>query len=158
MTPKELTRDQATATVASSPRFAFLLTIAAVTLTLMILAVQPSQAQIYTVPYAFPSDELHGAFPSGPVILDAEGNVYGVTSNGGDGTINGGSCNNTCGTLFRLDTQGVENVLHVFDQQQNGTDPSGNLVRDQLGNSYGTARVGGSPASAPYSKSMLKAI
>jgi uncharacterized repeat protein (TIGR03803 family) len=82
-----------------------------------------------------------GFDPYAGVILDAAGNLYGATTNGGTG-----SCLNGCGVVYELVRQPgdiwKEKVLHNF----NGTDgyePFANLIRDAAGNLYGTTFYGG---------------
>src|SRR5208282_3498323 len=48
-----------------------------------------------------------GGFPIGRVIRDAAGNLYGVTSLGGDPVC-------SCGTVYELKTNGTLTVLHAF--------------------------------------------
>jgi hypothetical protein len=68
----------------------------------LVPAIMPitAQAQTYTVLYAFPGDGQHGRGPDSRLILDAKGNLYGTTDQGG------ANCNpnDLCGTLFRLNT------------------------------------------------------
>ena len=54
--------------------------------------------------------------PSGGLILDAEGNLYGVTSSGGA---------NGAGTLFKVDPIGAETVLSSMDGT--GGEPNADL-------------------------------
>jgi uncharacterized repeat protein (TIGR03803 family) len=61
--------------------------------------------------------------------MDATGNLYGSTSQGG--AHNGG-------TVFMLDTTGKETVLHNFTGTPRHGDPDGTLIRDSYGNLYGT--------------------
>jgi len=72
----------------------------------------------------------------GPLVLDQAGNIYGTT-------LLGGSTNN--GTVFKLDPSGNETVLHDFTGGADGAAPAAGLVRDKLGNLYGTAEIGGDP-------------
>ena len=44
--------------------------------------------------FAFPSNSIEGATPTGPLILDAKGSLYGVTDGGGTGC--------ECGTVFEI--------------------------------------------------------
>lgn len=78
-----------------------------------------------------------GSLPQAPVILDADGNVYGTTLNGADG----------CGTVFRLipyGNQWGEETLHTFScNDPDGEYPNGSLILDRAGNLYGTASLGG---------------
>jgi hypothetical protein len=82
-----------------------------------------------------------GSNPSGGVIFDQAGNLYGVTTNGGDG------CSGGCGTVFEL-TRGengdwTETVLYSFTGSTDGGYPAGILVFDQAGNLYGGTETGG---------------
>lgn len=77
--------------------------------------------------YRFRQDKGEGV-PTGGVIKDPEGNLYGLT---------------WWGTIFKLDQQGRETVLHRFSGGPNGVLPSGSLVRDQTGNLYGATEAGG---------------
>jgi uncharacterized repeat protein (TIGR03803 family) len=78
-----------------------------------------------------------GWFPYAPIIRDEAGNLYGTTSNGG--AFGGGG-----GTVFKVDGQtGQETVLYSFGLQPDGAIPYGWVVRDALGNLYGTTVSGG---------------
>jgi len=85
--------------------------------------------------YAF-TGGTDGANPSAGVILDAKGNIYGTTSNGGD--LN--SCNGLgCGVVFKLDTSGTETVLYSFTGGDDGANPVDvGVIQDVKGNLYGT--------------------
>jgi uncharacterized repeat protein (TIGR03803 family) len=85
-----------------------------------------------TVLYSFGSAP-DGYLPSGSLIRDAAGNLYGVTSNGGYGY----------GTVYKLDATGAETVLYRFTGGSDGSVPLSGLVRDSNGNFYGTTYVGG---------------
>lgn len=78
--------------------------------------------------YAFQGTS-DGSWPWGNLILDAAGNLYGVTDVG-------------AGVVFRLAPDGKENVLHAFTGAKDGDQPNG-LVADNKGNLYGTALYGG---------------
>lgn len=62
-----------------------------------------------TILHTFRTGPTDGANPYGGVVLDAEGNLYGTTARGGR-TIFPGS-------VFKLDTTGIETVLHRFAGQ-----------------------------------------
>ncbi len=81
-----------------------------------------------------------GGDPQAGVILDAAGNLYGTTANGGDL-----SCNNGfgCGTVFKVDTSGTESVLYSFTGKPDGAYPYAGLTLDAAGNLYGTTIYGG---------------
>jgi hypothetical protein len=71
------------------------------------------------------------------LVLDAVGNLYGIT-------VLGGSYN--AGTAFELirGSNWTEAVLHSFGSGQDGLYPMGSLAFDPLGNLYGTTEYGGS--------------
>src|ERR1039458_3445322 len=87
-----------------------------------------------TVLYKF-NGSPDGANPSGGLILDAAGNLYGVTNVGG--AYDGGS-------VFKVDPGDAETVLYSFGPNEGaGGEPSGSLVMDANGNFFGTAISGG---------------
>jgi uncharacterized repeat protein (TIGR03803 family) len=45
-----------------------------------------------------------------------------------------------CGTVFQITTAGKETVLYDFTGYADGNTPSGNVVRDNAGNLYGTSQ------------------
>jgi uncharacterized repeat protein (TIGR03803 family) len=89
--------------------------------------------------HAFNNNGKDGTNPFAAVIIDASGNLYGTTPNGGA---------NGNGTVYRLTpkTTGpwAETILYSFNE--NGTDgynPYAGLVMDGSGNLYGTTISGG---------------
>jgi uncharacterized repeat protein (TIGR03803 family) len=89
-----------------------------------------------------------GMYPSGRLLPDANGNLYGVTVAGGDLTCQGIEGSGTgCGVVFRLDKTGNLTVLHTFTGVD-GASPTGELVQDDAGSLYGTT-VGGGNSSCP---------
>jgi uncharacterized repeat protein (TIGR03803 family) len=99
-----------------------------------------------------------GEFPSGGVIADASGNIYGTSSYGGNGDcvllgIKGG-----CGTVFQLSppqTKGGKwtyTILYSFKGGKDGYLPFGDLVFDSAGNLYGATYFGGGKGTTcdPY--------
>jgi uncharacterized repeat protein (TIGR03803 family) len=94
-----------------------------------------------TVLYNF-TGGADGGFPYSGVILDSVENLYGTTYAGGDLTCFGQL--QGCGTVFKVDQNDTETVLHVFPATgADGLFPLGRLVRDRAGNLYGTANAGG---------------
>jgi len=92
-----------------------------------------------SVLYSF-SGGTDGARPSnGAMVADAEGNLYGTTSEGG-------SAGCLCGVVFKLDTDGNLHVLHTFTGGD-GKYPTG-VILDSAGNLYGTTGAGGKPANS----------
>ena len=76
-----------------------------------------------------------GEDPVGSLVLDAAGNLYGVTQAGGA---------SMHGTVFKLDTSHVETVLYSFGGQPDGAHPVAGLVLDATGTLlYGTTPSGG---------------
>jgi len=77
-----------------------------------------------------------GAQPSGPVVIDSEGNLYGTTATGGS---------MGRGTVFQLSRQSsgtwTENLLYTFPSS-GGASQAG-LIFDSAHNLYGTTLVGG---------------
>jgi uncharacterized repeat protein (TIGR03803 family) len=81
--------------------------------------------------YSFSATTTDGLFPWG-LIRDSKGSFYGATFEGG--TYN-------AGTIYRLDTSGIETILYNFTGT--GADqgyPSPILARDSSGNLYGTTQ------------------
>jgi len=84
----------------------------------------------------------HGARPSGGMIFDRAGNLYGTTQIGGSGKVTGN------GTVFRLapptkpGETWTETVIHRFEGPD-GDCPIGDLLLDKYGNLYGTTEFGG---------------
>jgi uncharacterized repeat protein (TIGR03803 family) len=77
-----------------------------------------------------------GAQPGAPLVRDAEGNLYGTT----EGDIGYGGKDSA--TVFKVDVNGQETVLHTFTGEDGDT-PRGGLLLDRFGNLYGTTSEGG---------------
>jgi uncharacterized repeat protein (TIGR03803 family) len=88
-----------------------------------------------TLVHVYGPDPLGGAYPYGPLVLDADGNIYGAAYSGGGFGY---------GTVFRISPDGQQQILHSFNPNAgDGTAPTGGLVVDQHGNLYGTTTAGG---------------
>jgi uncharacterized repeat protein (TIGR03803 family) len=91
-----------------------------------------------TILYTF-TGVSDGGIPIGRLIRDKAGNLYGITSSGGDSTC-------SCGTVFKLSKSGTLKVLHAFkggtDGYQNQGQPELGLVMVN-GELYGSASFGG---------------
>lgn len=89
-----------------------------------------------------------GAYPSGGVVFDKGGNLYGATSWGGANNCPGIG---QCGILYQLQPplkrgdSWTETVLYVFKgvNSNDGNTPAGGVILDQAGNLYGTTAYGG---------------
>jgi len=80
-----------------------------------------------------------GQYPGyGALILDAAGNLYGTTRNGGSG-----SCQDGCGVIFKVNKTAHETVLYSFTGAADGASPYSSMVQDAAGNLYGTTQSGG---------------
>jgi hypothetical protein len=88
-----------------------------------------------------------GNYPSGGVVFDKAGNIYGVTTEGGSGACAPAQC----GIVYQLSPpkqEGgawTETVLYVFKGQKygDGSSPAGTLLIDSSGNLYGGTGYGG---------------
>jgi uncharacterized repeat protein (TIGR03803 family) len=81
-----------------------------------------------TVLYSF-TGGADGSQPLGRLIRDAKGSLYGTTSLGGA---------SGQGTVFKLDSAGVETVLHSFRGRQDSGSPFTGLTPDGRGTLSGT--------------------
>ena len=86
-----------------------------------------------TVLYSF-TGLADGGNPTGGLARDSAGNLYGTAYAGGL---------YNAGVVFKVDPQGLETVLYSFTGGTDGAYPSGGVVLDSSGNSYGTAPYGG---------------
>lgn len=84
-----------------------------------------------------------GSSPTGSLIADKAGNLYGTTEFGGAGGENCTTDGNGCGTIFKLAPDGTESVIYSFRGGSDGKWPLGGLVMDVAGNLYGTTMHGG---------------
>jgi uncharacterized repeat protein (TIGR03803 family) len=110
-----------------------------------------SAADQEKVLYAFDGG-ADGISPSGTLVFDAVGNLYGTTVNGGDYRC---ELYMGCGTVFKLQPaeQGTwsKTILHSFEGQD-GAYPSAGLIFDAAGNLYGTTISGGTKGSGTVFK------
>lgn len=84
-----------------------------------------------------------GQGPASAILLDASGNIYGTTEDGG-GSGKGCLFGYGCGTVFKLTSTGSETPLYSFKGGNDGEIPYGALIADASGNLYGTTAFGGS--------------
>lgn len=93
----------------------------------------------YKVLYSFCSQRkcTDGSGPSGSLIMDRSGNLYGTTQNGGS---------RDAGIVFKIAANGTETVLYSFcfkSNCSNGAIPATGVILDNSGNLYGTTSAGG---------------
>jgi uncharacterized repeat protein (TIGR03803 family) len=91
-----------------------------------------------TVLYTF-TGGADGKRPVGPPVRAADGNFYGVTSEGGEFG---------CGTIYRIDATGAFSLVHAFTGDWNAADgggctPFAALVKGKDGRLYGSTYGGG---------------
>jgi len=99
-----------------------------------------------------------GQIPTGGLVIDGAGNLYGVTGYGGTGgcILLGNPVG--CGTVYELSPpkekggKWTETILYSFQGGKDGYFPNGTLVFDGVGNLYGATDYGGGYGScnAPY--------
>jgi uncharacterized repeat protein (TIGR03803 family) len=85
---------------------------------------------------------LDGRYPVGRLTIDVNGNLYGVTQQGGQ---SGSGCfSNGCGTAYVLTPpqagkkSWTKSVIYSFSISSTSVGPSGGMIFDSLGNLYGT--------------------
>jgi uncharacterized repeat protein (TIGR03803 family) len=91
--------------------------------------------------YAF-QGQSDGRIPSGRLLANGRGVLFGATRFGGDAPCR-------CGTIFKLAPSGagyVKTTIYSFQGGSDGADPRGGLVGDRSGALYGTTIAGGQPA------------
>ena len=114
-----------------------------------ILALPASAEWKEKVLYSFQGLPNDGAYPTGGVVFDKAGNLYGATSSGGADNCPGIG---QCGIVYQLKPPTekgklwTETVLYVFKgvNSNDGNTPEGGVILDRAGNVYGTTAYGGS--------------
>jgi len=86
-----------------------------------------------TVLHAFTGTE-EGSEPYGTVVVDAKKNIYGSTYLGGAFGF---------GEVFKVSSKGKFKILYSFTGGSDGSGPIAGVVRDKMGNLYGTTTGGG---------------
>jgi uncharacterized repeat protein (TIGR03803 family) len=88
--------------------------------------------------HSFTENGNDGIYPTGSLVFDTAGNLYGTTSSGG---VYG------AGTVFELTPASggnwTEKTLHNFNYGKDGNLPQAGLIIDASGNLYGTTYGGG---------------
>src|ERR1700733_291333 len=110
---------------------------------LLFLFTTIAAAQTETVLYSF-TGLADGSRPYDGLVIDAEGNLYGTTYEGGN------TCNSlpySCGTVFKVTPSGTESVVYAFKAGTGAHDgywPMAGLILDGKGDLYGTTQYGSS--------------
>ncbi len=99
----------------------------------VVYKIDPSEQE--SVLHVF-SGSPDGAFAEAGLIPDPDGNVYGTTVRGGTADY---------GSVYKVDASGNETVLYSFTGGNDGAMPLAGLIRDGLGNLYGTTTLGPNP-------------
>src|ERR1700691_2091764 len=110
----------------------FMLALAFV-LGLAAVVIPRAQAQTFKVIHSFTGGS-DGGNPLDGFIADSAGNLYGTTNAGGASGY---------GVVFKITKSGVQSVLYSFVGGTDGEFPEGGLIRDKVGNLYGTTTAGG---------------
>ena len=92
-----------------------------------------------TLLHSFKTGSRNLSSPSGGVLLDSAGNIFGTTLLGGSGV----NCSFGCGVVYKINTTLALRVLHAFTGGTDGSLPIGPLVQDAAGNLFGVAKQGG---------------
>ena len=101
---------------------------------LLFMAARTAQAQTLNVLHNFAGGKSDGANASGNLLLDAQGNLYGTTLNGGA---------RRHGVVFELTSNSIYKLLYSFTGKADGISPKGSLIQDGQGNLYGVTWEGG---------------
>ena len=89
-----------------------------------------------------------GKWPAAALVQGSDGNLYGMTQNGGTS----GNCNpDGCGTVFQITPAGALTTLHSF-AGSDGSSPVAPLIQANDGNFYGTTGFGGANSSGTVFK------
>ena len=113
------------------------------------LAQQPDGTYVKNILHTFAGNKFDGGYPVGTLALDANGNLYGVTEQGGSGPCDS-VLGSGCGVVYRL-SPGANNtftysVIYNFAAgfgDDDGSYANAGVVLDRLGNLYGTTEFGG---------------
>lgn len=88
--------------------------------------------------FSFNTIGTDGAAPTGNLVFDAAGNLYGETSSGGSTA--------DAGMIYELSPQAgggwTEKIIYAFGDAADGSGPNGGLIFDGNGNLYGAASKG----------------
>jgi uncharacterized repeat protein (TIGR03803 family) len=94
-----------------------------------------NQHGLYSVAHTFAADGVDGIYPVGGLVRDKNGNLWGMTADGGA---------YLGGTIFEITAAGVYSVVYSFKKDgADGNFPQAGLLLDKNGNFWGTTQLGG---------------
>jgi uncharacterized repeat protein (TIGR03803 family) len=102
-----------------------------------------------SVLYSF-TDGSDGELAASTLVPGPLGVFFGTTLYGGDMLC--ASPGGGCGTVFKIDLSGAETTVYTFTGTPDGSIPQGGLIRDGMGNLYGTTGAGGTENSGTIFK------
>jgi uncharacterized repeat protein (TIGR03803 family) len=100
-----------------------------------------NSAEIFTTAHEFEGGD--GGSPQAALVPGAHGDLYGTTVSGG---------NKNYGTVFKISPAGMLTTLYSFTGGSDGGNPGAALVKDCLGDFYGTTTAGGAQNSGTVFK------
>ena len=92
-----------------------------------------SQSGGFKVLHHFQSGSVDGESPSGSLVVDTNGNVYGTADS----------------VIYRYDAESGYRIIKTL-RGADGINPFGGLIRDAVGNLYGTSRYAGDSSCTPF--------
>lgn len=113
----------------------------------VVFEVSPTSSGPWTESVLYSFQEISdGAEPTGTLVFDSRGNLYGTTSIGGDLNSPCGYPFFGCGTVFQLSPSSsgwTKTILHAFEGGIDGAFPNGGVIVDHNGRIYGATNAGG---------------
>jgi uncharacterized repeat protein (TIGR03803 family) len=99
----------------------------------IIYKIKPNGSNFTTI-YLFNGGSSDGARPTGNLLLASDGNLYGITTQGGA---------SDSGTIFKVTPGGNVSLIYSFESGTDGAYPGAGLMQTTDGNLYGTTNYGG---------------
>ena len=107
------------------------------------------QSGVWTKNLLYSFHGSDGSIPTGGVVLDKSGNIYGGTAYGGTGHCILLGSDMGCGLIYEISPPAhagaawTETIIYSFQGDKDGYFPQGDLVLDSAGNLYGATQFGG---------------
>lgn len=97
-----------------------------------------------------------GAYPTGALMFDSEGDLYGTTVGGGSDA-NCGVGPYGCGTVFKIAAAGGESVIYAFQGgAADGGYPTSGVIADTAGDLFGVTAAGGGTGNCGFKFKPIK--